>query len=34
MNGKIDRNQQFSYSIAISFAIFLILIFIAYQIMA
>jgi hypothetical protein len=34
INGKVDKNRQFSYSIAITFIIFIILIFSLYQIFA
>ena len=34
INGKVDRNTQFLYSMAFTFIIFIILIFILYQIFA
>jgi len=34
INGKVDRNKQFLYSMAFTFIIFMILIFILYQIFA
>lgn len=34
INGKIDRSLQFSYSLFISFLIFLFMIFLVYQIIA
>lgn len=34
VNGKVDRSLQFSYSLFISFLVFMIMIFIVYQIIA
>lgn len=34
INGKVDKNTQFLYSIAFTFTIFILLIFILYQIFA
>uniref|UniRef100_A0A6C0KG81 Uncharacterized protein n=1 Tax=viral metagenome TaxID=1070528 RepID=A0A6C0KG81_9ZZZZ len=34
INGKIDKNKQFLYSLGISLVIFLIIIFILYEIVA